>query len=379
MQENGVSRLVRIVLPLPDGGHYHTAAFRVGSRRETLVSRSGRLLASRARVSAATIAAVTVLAASALAQTQAAPSQSTWVQPRTPDGQPDLEGIWTNATIVPLQRPAEYAGKAMLTEKEADERVKKTLIQWDRDRRDGGAAQDLARAYGSVWWDADAKIASDRRTALITDPPDGRIPALTAPAQARLAESQARLRRPAESPEDRTYIERCLWWMAVGPPMLPSFANNSPFNTLVSNYEIVQGPGYVVIVNEILHEPRLVPVDGRPHVSSNIRSWLGDSRGHWEGDTLVVDTTNFIDRAQFRGAGANMHLIERFTRTGPDSLTYEFTVIDPTTFAKPWSAMVPMMSSKGPIFEWACHEHNYGLANILSAARAEERANGAAK
>jgi hypothetical protein len=334
---------------------------------------------SWASVSVGTIAAVTVLATSALAQTQTAPSRPAWVQPRTPDGQPDLEGIWTNATIVPLQRPAEFAGKAMLTEKEAEERVKKTLNLWDRDRRDGGAAQDLSRAYGGVWWDAEAKIAPDRRTALITDPADGRIPPLTPQAQARLAESQARLRRNAESAEDRTYIERCLWWMAVGPPMLPSFANNSPFNTLVSNYNIVQAPGYVVIVNEILHETRIVPLDGRPHVAPSIRGWMGDSRGHWEGNTLVVDTTNFIDRAQFRGAGANMHLVERFTRTGPDTLNYEFTVIDPTTFTKTWSAMVPMMSSKGPIFEWACHEHNYGLANILSAARAEERANGTAK
>jgi hypothetical protein len=328
-------------------------------------------------------AALLILASTAPAQTAAGARRATpkadWVQPRTPDGQPDLEGIWSNATIVPLQRPPEYAGKPLLTEAEAEERVKRTFNQWDRDRRDGGAAQDLSRAYGGVWWDADAKIAPDRRTALITDPPDGRVPPLTPEAQKRLAESQARLRRPAESAADRTYIERCLWWMAVGPPMLPSFANNSPFNTLVSNYKIVQSPGYVVIINEILHEPRIVPLDGRPHVGSSIRSWMGDSRGHWEGATLVVDTTNFIDRAQFRGAGANMHLVERFTRTGPDTMTYEFTVADPTAFARPWSAMVPMMTSQGPIFEWACHEHNYGLANILSAARAEERATATAK
>jgi hypothetical protein len=294
--------------------------------------------------------------------------------PRMPDGRPDLEGIWTNATIVPLQRPEEYAGKSILTEQEAAERVKRTLYQWDRDRRDGGSAQDLSRAYGSVWWDADAEIVTDRRTALLVDPPDGRLPPLTAAAQARLAANQARLRRPAETAADRTYIERCLWWMAVGPPMLPSFANNSPFNTLVSNYRFMQTPDHVVIVHEILHETRIIPLDGRSHVGANIRSWMGDSRGRWEGDTLVVETTNFIDRAQFRGAGTNMRLVERFTRTGPETLTYEFTVNDPTTFAKPWTARVPMMSSAGPIYEWQCHEHNYGLANILSAARAEERA-----
>jgi hypothetical protein len=324
------------------------------------------------------VAAVLLLSVAAAGQTPSkrtlAESESTWVPPRTADGQPDFEGIWTNATIVPLQRPAEFAGKPILTQQEAEERVKRTLHEWDRDRRDGGAAQDLSRAYGSVWWDADAKLAPDRRTALIVDPEDGRLPALTAEAQARIAANQARTRRPAETPADRTYIERCLWWMAVGPPMLPSFANNSPFNTLVSNYRFIQAPGYFVIVHEILHETRMIPLDGRPHVGPNVRSWMGDSRGRWEGNTLVVETTNFIDRGQFRGAGQNMRLVERFTRTGPDTLTYEFTVTDPTTFSKPWTASVPMIASEGPIFEWACHEHNYGLANILSAARAEERA-----
>ena len=321
-------------------------------------------------------AAVLPLTISVAAQAPPAPqgAASKWVPPRTADGQPDMEGIWTNATIVPLQRPQEYAGKPLLTEQEAEERVKQTLYRWDRDRRDGGAAQDLSRAYGSVWWDADAEIVPDRRTALLVDPADGRLPPLTEEAQARLAANQTRLRRPAEAPTDRTYIERCLWWMAVGPPMLPSFANNSPFNTLVSNYRFMQTRDHFIIVHEILHETRIIPLGGRPHVGPNIRSWMGDSRGRWEGDTLVVETTNFIDRAQFRGAGANMHLIERFTRTGPDSLVYEFTVNDPTTFTRPWTARVPLMPSKGPIYEWQCHEHNYGLANILSAARAEERA-----
>jgi len=305
-------------------------------------------------------------------------SDSSWVAPRTANGQPDLEGIWTNATIVPLQRPQEYTGKPLLTEEEAAERVKRTLYQWDRDRRDGGSVQDLSRAYGGVWWDAEAKIAADRRTALIVDPVDGKIPPLTPEAQARNAATQARSRRLAETPADRSYIERCLWWMAVGPPMLPSFANNSPFNTLVSNYRFIQTADAFVIVHEILHETRIIPLNRRAHVGPSIRSWMGDSLGRWEGDTLVVETTNFIDRGQFRGAGANMRLVERFTRTGPDTLSYEFTVTDPTTFTKPWTARVPLISSAGPIYEWACHEHNYGLANILSAARAEERAAAAA-
>jgi hypothetical protein len=337
-----------------------------------------RRRASYAAAFSLSLAAAAILLSSlsvaAQAPSSGAAAASKWVPPRTADGRPDLEGIWTNATIVPLQRPQEYAGKPLLTEQEAAERIKRTLVQWDRDRRDGGAAQDLSRAYGSVWWDADAKVVADRRTALLVDPADGRLPAVTAETQARQAENQARLRRPAETPADRTYIERCLWWMAVGPPMLPSFANNSPFNTLVSNYKFVQTPDYFVIVHEILHETRIIPLNGRPHVGPAIRSWMGDSRGRWEGDTLVVETTNFIDRAQFRGAGKNMHLVERFTRTGPETLEYEFTVTDPTTFTRPWTARVPMMSSPGPIYEWQCHEHNYGLANILSAARAEERA-----
>ena len=323
------------------------------------------------------LAALLLVATVANAQTPAAArgaqAGGAWVPPRTPDGQPDLEGIWTNATIVPLQRPKEYAGKTLLSEAEAAERVTRVMHEWDRDRRDGGAAQDLSRAYGGVWWDAEAKLVADRRTSLITDPADGRIPALTAEAEARVAANQARTRRPAETPADRTYIERCLWWMAVGPPMLPSFANNSPFNTLVSNYRFFQSPTHVVIVNEILHENRIIPLDGRAHVASSIRSWMGDSRGRWDGNTLVVETTNFIDRGQFRGAGQNMHLVERFTRTGPNTLSYQFTVTDPTTFSRSWSATVPMIASAGPIYEWACHEHNYGLANILSAARAEER------
>ena len=298
-----------------------------------------------------------------------------WTVPHTPDGQPDLQGIWTNATLTPLERPSDLSNKEYLTPQEAEEYQKRVLARWDRDNRGGGAAADLGRAYGSVWWDADAALVPVTRTSLIVDPPEGKLPPLTPAAQKRLDEARdARQRHPADGPEDRPLMDRCLWWPAVGPPMLPSFANNSPYSPLVTNYQVLQGPGYVAIVNELLHETRLIPLDGRPHLPQPIRQWMGDSRGRWDGDTLVVDTTNFTAKSQFRGSGERLHLLERFTRTAPDGILYEFTVDDPASFTKPWSARIPMIRSQGPIYEHACHEGNYGLKFLLGIARAEERA-----
>jgi hypothetical protein len=304
----------------------------------------------------------------------AQPGAKSWTPPRTPDGQPDLQGIWTNATLTPLERLPEFAGKEYLTPQEAEAHTKRTLARVDRDNRGGGAAADLGRAYGSEWWDADARIVPMTRTALITDPADGRIPPLTPAAQKRLEDARVeRQQHPADGPEDRPLMDRCLWWPAVGPPMLPSFANNSPYHTLISNYQFMQVSGYVVIVNEILHLTRLIPLDRRPHLSPKIRQWMGDSRGRWEGNTLIVDTTNFTAKSQFRGSGEDLHLIERFTRTAADTLLYEFTVDDPASFVRPWSAKITMIPSQGPIYENACHEGNYGLAFILGTARWEER------
>ena len=297
-----------------------------------------------------------------------------WVPPRTPDGQPDLQGIWTNATLTPLERPAELAAKEFLTPEEAEDYQKRVLARWDRDNRGGGAEADLGRAYGSAWWDADARLVPVTRTSLIVDPPEGKLPPLTPDAQKRVNDARVeRQRRPADGPEDRPLMDRCLWWPAVGPPMLPSFANNSPYSPLVSNYQFLQGPGYVAIVNEILHETRLIPLDGRPHLPPRIRKWMGDSRGRWEGTTLVVDTTNFTAKSQFRGTGDALHLVERFTRTGPDAVLYEFTVDDPASFTRPWSARIPMIRSEGPMIENACHEGNYGLRFLLGIARWEEQ------
>ena len=306
-----------------------------------------------------------------------------WTPPRTPDGQPDLQGIWTNGFITPLERPAELAGKPFFTREEAAGFETRTIRTRDKDRRDGDRVADANRAYNDLWWDFGTKVSKTLQTSLIVDPPDGRIPPLTADAKKRVAvQAQALMERcaqpgtacpvgnnglpiPADGPEDRPYMERCISWPQGGPPMLPSAYDN--------NYQIVQTPGYVMIFVEMMHEARVIPLDGRPHLGPDVRQFMGDPRGHWEGNTLVVDSTNFSDETNFRNAGANLHLVERFTRTDPDTILYEFTVSDPTTFTSPWTAAIPMGKTRGPIFEYACNEGNVGLAGILRGARAEEK------
>ena len=289
----------------------------------------------------------------------------TYTAPRASDGKPDLQGIWTNITITPLERPRELADKAFFTEQEALQYEKQVREQNNADRRDGGAQADVNRAYNDFWYDRGTKVVGNRRTSLIVDPPDGKVPALTPEAQKRQADRAAAGREHQfDGPENRALTERCLVWPTAGPPMMPSFYNN--------NYQIVQGPGYVMILVEMVHDVRIIPTDGRPHLPANIRQWFGDSRGHWEGDTLVVETTNFTDKSSFRGSDENMKLIEKFTRTGPDTILYEFTVNDPTVFTKPWTAQVPMNKMQGPIIEYACHEGNYAMSGMLAGARADE-------
>ncbi|HJT88444.1 MAG TPA: hypothetical protein VJ732_11320 [Bryobacteraceae bacterium] len=300
---------------------------------------------------------------------QKAGAARSWTAPRTADNQPDLQGVWTNATLTPLERPAELAGKEFLTAEEAAQFEKQTLARVSTDRRDGPPEVDVGRSYNEFWRDRGTSVIGSRRTSLIVDPPDGKIPPLTAAAQHRQDEIRAHARlHPADGPEDRSLWERCL---TRGIPMVPGPYNN--------DFQIVQGPGYVVIFAEMIHEARVIPLDGRPHAPSAVRQWLGDSRGHWEGDTLVVDTTNFSPEMNFRGSNQNLHLVERFTRLGPDNINYEFTVEDPTTFTKAWSAEIPMRKTDGPIFEYACHEGNYALGDILRGARAEEKKAEAAK
>jgi hypothetical protein len=309
----------------------------------------------------------TVLGCSPIsAQSSAAKPAKTWVVPRTPDGAPDLQGVWNNATLTPLERAKEYEGKPFLTEAEAAAFEKKELYSVDGDRRDGDGAADVNRAYNEFWRER-GRITPDRRTALIVDPPDGRVPSLTPEARKRAADRAAQNRgHEFDGPENRSLAERCIAVPNAGPPMMPANYN--------ANYQIVQSPGIVVVLSEQIHDARVIPTGGQPHLAPNVRQYLGDSRGHWEGVTLVVETMNFTDRTAFRGSGPNMRLIERFTRTGPATMDYEFTVNDPDTFTRPWTARMPMNKVAGPVLEYACHEGNYGLAGSLSGARTEERA-----
>ena len=299
---------------------------------------------------------------------QGLPALKTSNPPHTADGQPDLQGVWTNSTLTPLERPAELAGKEFLTQQEAADYVKRTLQQVSSERRDGGAQVDVGRSYNEFWRDRGNNLVADRRTSLIVDPPDGRIPPLTPAAKKRVDEYRAWMQEHAtDGPEGRSLAERCISWATAGPPMLPG-----PYN---SNYQIFQAPGYVAISIEMIHDVRIIPLDQRPHLPGSVRQWLGDSRGHWEGNTLVVETTNFTGTSRFRGATDNMRLIERFTRTDANTLTYDFTVEDPAVFSKPWSASIPMSKSAGPIYEYACHEGNYAVPGILGGARKQEAAN----
>jgi hypothetical protein len=288
-----------------------------------------------------------------------------WTAPSTPDGQPDLQGIWSNATITPFERPKELAGKEFFTEQEAAAYEKEVVREGNRDLRGRDADSDLKGSYNELWFDRGAKVVPTRRTSLVVDPPDGRVPPLTPEAQKAAAAREEIARRPPEGPEDLALLVRCLVWPTVGPPMLPTAYNN--------NYQILQTPGYVTILTEMIHDVRIIPLDGRPHIPASIRQWLGDSRGHWEGKTLVVDTTNFTNQTHFSDSDQNLHLIERFTRTDENTILYQFTVDDPTAFTRRWKGEVPLTKAPGPIYEYACHEGNYSMENILRGARTQEK------
>jgi hypothetical protein len=318
-------------------------------------------------VAGAVLVASLTLVGQAQAPARAAAAAKAWTPPRTPDGHPDLQGYWTNITITPLQRPANLAGKEFFTREEAEAYEKQVVTQNNADRRDGSAAQDVSRAYNDFWWDRGTKVVKTLRTSLIIDPPDGRIPAMVPGATQRLAsQRQARAGRATDGPEFRPLAERCILWATAGPPMMPSFYNN--------NYQIIQNAGYVVILVEMIHDARIIPIDSRPHLPGEVRQWLGNSVGRWEGNTLVVETTNFTDKTSFQNSSKDMKLIERFTRTDADTLTYEFTVDDPSTYVRPWTAQIPMSKTEGPIWEYACHEGNYAMTNVLLGARTEEKA-----
>ena len=293
--------------------------------------------------------------------------------PRTPDGKPDLQGVWDFRTITPMERPKELANKATLTEEEA--RQWEIQNRRNQDQRDKGNARtvngqesnnDVERAYNDFWWDFGTNAVKTRRTSLVVDPPDGRMPPLTDAAQKRAAERRGRGERLAEGPEDRNIGERCILGFNAGPPMLPSAYNN--------NVQIVQTKDYVVIHNEMVHNARVVPLVSK--ATPNVPTWNGYSRARWEGDTLVVETKGFSGQTSFPNSSEKLHLVERFTRTDADTLLYRFTVTDPSTWTKPWTAEVPMTRSDELMYEYACHEANYGMENLLKGARFLEKNGG---
>jgi len=297
---------------------------------------------------------------------------SAWTQRHLADGQPDLQGYWTNATYTTLERPAEFAGKEFFTAEEA------AAYQVRREREENSQSKEDIH-YDNVIWQGEnyPKVVTRSRTSIIYDPPDGKVPPLNAAGQARAAVrvAEAAQRGPADAAEYRSLGERCISWGNEGPPMVGS--------TYQANLQILQAQQRIVIRHELMHGVRIIPVDGSPHLPPGIRKLNGDPRGRWEGNTLVVDSANFTDRTPFRGPPAttrqdilssrDLHVVERFTRTDADAILYQFTVEDPSTWVRPWSGEIVMRKMEGPIFEYACHEGNYGLAFILSAARVADR------
>ena len=327
------------------------------------------------------VAAIALLAPAA-ASAQSGPSEL-----RTEWGAPDLRGVWNNSTLTPFQRPANLGDREFLTEEEAA-----GIEQRNADRNlalaGRGALRTVADPDGSVdrgvdgapgsynnfWMERGTTVVSTRRTSVIVDPPNGRLPALTPEVAAWLdSDAASRLaavrggRLPTDTYEQLDLGDRCIWYRGV--PSFPTAYNN--------NYQIFQTPDMVAIVQEHIHDTRFIPLDGRPNIPESIRQYAGDSRGRWEGDTLVVETTHFNEHAFIRNFNSNLsealHVVERFTRVDADTIDYEFTVTDPNTWTRSWSGSLPMSRSAGPMFEYACHEGNYGLTNMLAGSRMEER------
>jgi hypothetical protein len=286
---------------------------------------------------------------------------------RTADGHPDLQGLWLNDTATPLERPLSVAGRSSFTDAEAREYEQR--YQLDRTvaiSRNKAFELDAAADLDTY---EPGHVLPGGRTSMITDPADGRVPALTLQAQRLQEERTAHLdQHYAENPEDLPNAERCLTiGNAAVPPLLPVFYNNT--------VQIVQTTDYIVIVSEMIHDARVVAMDGRPHLPAAIQQWKGDSIGRWEGDTLIVDTTNFTAKTPFRGSSSAMHLIERFSLRGADTLIYQFTIEDPETFVRSWSADSAMSRTGGVMFEYGCHEANYSMSNVLRGGRFTEQRN----
>ncbi len=321
------------------------------------------------------VASVLIVVGAATALTQSAPAPI--VPPlRAADGHPNLEGMWTNATITPLQRPPALAGKPTLDDAEAARYAKEFLDDNSLDRRPDNAQQDVNLAYQNYFLDRGTELAlvdGTRRTSLIVDPPDGRLPPRTAEAERAAgrgftsdAGEAAAGRGSYDNVEERPLSERCLlsFGSSSGPPMLPVLYNN--------HYQFVQTANYISILVEMDHDTRIIRMNAQ-HFPPSIRRWMGDSVGHWDGDTLVVDTTNFTAKTRFQGSTENLHVVERFTRTDPSTILYRVTLDDPATWTRPWTAEIPFHLTSEPIYEYACHEGNYALGDIMRGARLLER------
>lgn len=298
-----------------------------------------------------------------------------WAVPRTPDGQPDFQGVWANNNATPLERPKALAGRPFLTDAELASVKSKAaeLFDGDGDAAFGDSVFEAAVTGAKDFTSTDGKTGNynqfwlverdfDNRTSLIVDPPDGRMPPFTPEGQKRRAAAITARQLPPAGPENRTPSERCI---TFGVPRLGAGYN--------SYYQIVQTPKFVVLHMETIHDARVIPLDRRAHLPTTVRSWTGDSIGRWEGDTLVVDTTNFSSKTNFQGSSENLHTIERFTRVGPNTINYEITAEDATTWTKPWTVMIPLKHTQDKIYEFACHEVNRGLTGILAGARTEEK------
>ena len=315
------------------------------------------------------IAALLLFPVPIFAQTGESQAAVTVALTRLPDGRPDLQGIWGFATLTPLQRPKEFADKEKLTAAEKANLEENAVRDQFVDRP---PPPGTTGSYNRVWNDSGTKVVATGRTSLIVDPPDGRVPPLTTHGKAREAALEAKAKMAA-GPEDLTTWDRCLLGFNAGPPMI-----GGGYNAYV---QLFQTPDYLVILNEMVHDARIVPLDGRPSLSSNVRQWKGDSRGRWDGDTLVIETRNFRSEGtgtvSLRGLGLsgdeNLHLVERFRRLDADTLLYEYTIDDPTIWTRPWSVSMTMRKSDQLMYEYACHEGNYGLSGILAGARAEEK------
>ncbi len=316
--------------------------------------------------------AAAVAAAGALLAPVAAGAQ-TAETPRTAWGAPDLQGVWDFRSLTPMERPAELADQEVFTAEEAASFSEEVIRDQSRDQADVEAQAATGRVvpYNDFWFDWGSSVTTER-TSLIVDPPDGRMPALTAAAERRRAARAAA--RAGVGPDEVApggWIDelnppvRCITGFNQGPPMTPSAYNN--------NMQLFQTEDHVVILNEMVHDARIVPLDGRPQLPADLRQWIGSSRGHWDGDTLVVETVNRRDES-FRGATRHLRLTERFTRADEGTLVYEATLEDPTTWTRPWTFVVPMVRNAGEVYEYACHEGNYYMANMLRAMRAEEQA-----